>query len=927
MTTLKEKIIFITSFCCMFFIQATLAKESYLIDSDMHTGDVYATAIISNQRFISLGEDKKLVVRSTVDGNILKTLYLNHQLKGFHTFKLDTSGNLVYLLSRAVGEINHSRIDVLNLDSEAFIAQYNYEKATINDIQISKNNTQLFLSLAKRKLLRIVDLKSNHENDLLLRSAAVKICAPNNSHSIFIGLKNGDLINYNYLTKQKTKTNLGARIFDIDCSQPNNLIASLYNSNQVKIINKKTLELLSTQQVGIKSNENTYLNICQNSENVFFASGSAENKQVIQLYKISLSENKVVKQVSLGTNSTLALACTQNRVIAGTADPAIFLLNSSLKKVHIQGPITSDFRETASALQYREATGKITFSSRFGGRALKQFSFNDLSLKPVSGSGTSSSRYLPCSDALHALKNTQIKIASRCLSASLADTHLIVISDWEIFRFERKNGLYHALPTIKTAWRNYGVAFAEDNKNQFVIAASDGQLRWFKWQAKTHHFTLFSHRNGRSWAIWSNDLRYASSADIENSLKYFDASSQTYLSIDRVRERYAKNLSPVSIKKAQKSTLQQLAPTGRINVVRPVSGETLNTQNIEIEIHVTQFPDIQKNNIIILADGQPVSITRGLGNLYTAELIEIKDNKNKTEPNATLIAKKDSQFFTFRTTIPTGTKELVASYSHNQKKYRSSSIKLYWSQKPKDNNIFKSNRLLFLGFGMEDYNDKKMSLNFPNNDVQDTLQAFKDTGMQTKSNVFENARRADFENGFEWLTKNAKPKDLIVIFIAGHGVDYENQFYLLPTDTNLLKIPDTGISEHFLRSKLANLPSKTLVLLDACFSGKFKGSNLQTAYTDKTALNLRDGGSSISVFASSTGRQVSVENSDWSNGAFTEALVEALSGKADGFGRGKISLRDLEYYVSRRVSELTNHNQTPVMAIPPGVSDYHLVSL
>ena len=44
------------------------------------------------------------------------------------------------------------------------------------------------------------------------------------------------------------------------------------------------------------------------------------------------------------------------------------------------------------------------------------------------------------------------------------------------------------------------------------------------------------------------------------------------------------------------------------------------------------------------------------------------------------------------------------------------------------------------------------------------------------------------------------------------------------------------------------------------------------------------------TFASSQGREVSLERDDWGNGAFTKALVEGLGeGKAAANGRGEIT--------------------------------------
>ena len=76
------------------------------------------------------------------------------------------------------------------------------------------------------------------------------------------------------------------------------------------------------------------------------------------------------------------------------------------------------------------------------------------------------------------------------------------------------------------------------------------------------------------------------------------------------------------------------------------------------------------------------------------------------------------------------------------------------------------------------------------------------------------------------------------------------------------------------------------------------------------------------VLASSTGKQYSLEDPRWGNGAFTKALVEGLSGQADLKKRGRITHKMLDFYVSDRVDELTNGQQTPVNPSPQGVPDY-----
>ena len=78
----------------------------------------------------------------------------------------------------------------------------------------------------------------------------------------------------------------------------------------------------------------------------------------------------------------------------------------------------------------------------------------------------------------------------------------------------------------------------------------------------------------------------------------------------------------------------------------------------------------------------------------------------------------------------------------------------------------------------------------------------------------------------------------------------------------------------------------------------------------------------VVVFASSTGRQYSLEDKSWGNGAFTKALVEGVNGRADYHGKGKITINMLDLYLSERVKELTRGQQTPTTAKPSTIPDF-----
>ncbi len=78
------------------------------------------------------------------------------------------------------------------------------------------------------------------------------------------------------------------------------------------------------------------------------------------------------------------------------------------------------------------------------------------------------------------------------------------------------------------------------------------------------------------------------------------------------------------------------------------------------------------------------------------------------------------------------------------------------------------------------------------------------------------------------------------------------------------------------------------------------------------------------VFLSSTALQYSLEKDEWNNGAFTKAIVEGLSGKADYAGKGKITIKMLDLYISERVKELTGGKQSPTTTLPDAIRDFPL---
>ena len=167
-----------------------------------------------------------------------------------------------------------------------------------------------------------------------------------------------------------------------------------------------------------------------------------------------------------------------------------------------------------------------------------------------------------------------------------------------------------------------------------------------------------------------------------------------------------------------------------------------------------------------------------------------------------------------------------------------------------------------------------------------------------------------------WLSK-AGPKDLVVLFWAGHGYsDPENpeKVYLATYDTDI-SIPATGYRMDRVRSALEEIGSKNVILLaDTCHAGKLitrgeRGISI-VPQIDKMKREQKIPKGWIFMVGADTDRQA-IEHTSWKNGAFTHSLIRGLSGKADGYQSigpkdGTVTMGELRAYMNTAMPEETH---------------------
>src|SRR5262249_10107659 len=140
----------------------------------------------------------------------------------------------------------------------------------------------------------------------------------------------------------------------------------------------------------------------------------------------------------------------------------------------------------------------------------------------------------------------------------------------------------------------------------------------------------------------------------------------------------------------------------------------------------------------------------------------------------------------------------------------------------------------------------------------------------------EKATRDDIVAALEWLEREVTGRDIGVVFMAGHGVtDNKQRFYFLPVDAAMEKLRATAVSRDDLLETISGLAGKALMFIDACHSATstVPGELTRGASADITQVvnELSSVENGVVMFASSTGRQMSIESDAWQHGAFTEA--------------------------------------------------------
>lgn len=258
--------------------------------------------------------------------------------------------------------------------------------------------------------------------------------------------------------------------------------------------------------------------------------------------------------------------------------------------------------------------------------------------------------------------------------------------------------------------------------------------------------------------------------------------------------------------------------------------------------------------------------------------------------------------------------------------------------------------LYLVTIGTSKYKDSRYDLNYPVKDAKDLI----DLMQANPNNMYRNVKSKNLFDGsvtvdnvemLRTFLNESNTNDVVIVFVAGHGVlDANFDYYFGTHDIDFNNPSERGLAyeklEHILDGIKAN---RKILIMDTCHSGEvdkedvfftadeeqeendddiaFRAVGASVAQDETKATpsrlagelfnDLRKG-TGATVISSAGGVEFAMESDEWKNGLFTYCMLNGLKNRtADLDGDGTIMLLELQEYVVDKVRALSHGRQVP----------------
>jgi len=457
-------------------------------------------------------------------------------------------------------------------------------------------------------------------------------------------------------------------------------------------------------------------------------------------------------------------------------------------------------------------------------------------------------------------------------------------------------------------------AVAVSANGRFLLSGSHDQtVRLWNVETRENLLTLFHGSNGE-WVVWTESGHYAASPNgdkmvgwqlnkgVESAADYVTASQlrKYFFRPDILTQSILLRSAKQAVAQARNShfTTNELmtAQLPQFQIVSPQKG------------HITRHKQIQLI-LDFVANDNPVK---------TIE-VYVNDSLAITRGKIALPQRRNA----YRKTIP-----VSLEYGLNNlrviAKNRVGETAKDWELKYLSRHHQVKGNLYLIAIGVSEYQEEGYDLKYAAADARDVYHALVSQEGKTYKQVkgilladgAQSPTAANIEDSLDLLYK-ATQDDTVILFLAGHGINEDGNYYFLPKDAkqrNERWRKSSVIKWRVLQDALEETAGRRILLVDTCHSG-----NAFNARLVKEAADAK-----ITVISATNSESFAQELPDLKHGVFTYALLEGLKGKADSNKDNLIKIKELDNYISEQVEELTDGSQKSVSFSASGFENFVL---
>ncbi|MBF0444173.1 MAG: caspase family protein [Magnetococcales bacterium] len=564
-----------------------------------------------------------------------------------------------------------------------------------------------------------------------------------------------------------------------------------------------------------------------------------------------------------------------------SAQPALGVLNSYGKTTFLNQPAIADLSNNISGLTISDNGTQIQFGllNRGNRPAMFSMSHRELILDPLEDFNMSpprtSSRNIHVTDWQNtdypSINNHRLPLKENETSHSLAVTpdgnRFLLGTKWNLYLFDSYG---------KKIWQKntpgavLGVNVS-GNGRIGIAAFANGTIRWFFMNDGRDVATLFPHKDGKRWVLWTPEGFFTQAKDgakligyhinqgADKAAKFLPFSSlyHPFYRPDLIAAKYVGNHKAVE-KALAKVDINQILQAGlppKIGFTSHKTGNNLLEKYVDLKIQLFNqgggFGRLlyKLNGVTVSAD----KIAEGLQGQNTLNL-------------------------TKTITLQPGKNSIAVTAFNKENKIASSPVNLELLVE-EGKTIQPS--LYLLAVGISKYKDAALQLSYSVQNAKLIAREINTGGQLQYENVVvetlfdEEATTTGIKQAFAQLSQQMKNNDVFFLYLAGHSLILDGNYHFIPQEL-IFKNEDTvrndGLDNYELQSLLASIPAfQGLIIVDTCNSSGQSALGL----SEKTAVDRLTRSTGRKILTSSTKNQAAIEGDRYRN-IFTQSMLEAL---------------------------------------------------